>query len=236
MAWTYEQKFNALTTGDLNGQDSWTADVSWDVSTTSPYEGANCIQRQCEGDAPSGIDNYKPAYRTITAVTDGSMYFAFKYDSSSAAVRAALTLEEGTTSKCYLLVVSSFSKLMLFSGGSFYDIATGLSSGTWYPVNMEFDCGTDQYRARVYSSGAWGSFSTWYAMPSTATQINNLNFGSDKGAAGTGGMIYLDTFTPTDPTAPAASSGRVANSNRVTAANRVSKTGTVSATGRVAAF
>ena len=34
MAWIYEEKFNTLNDGDLNGQDFWTALNTFDVQTS----------------------------------------------------------------------------------------------------------------------------------------------------------------------------------------------------------
>jgi len=42
--WTYEQKFNGLNDGDLNGQDDWSAESDTDVvQTGTPYEGAKHV-------------------------------------------------------------------------------------------------------------------------------------------------------------------------------------------------
>jgi hypothetical protein len=60
MAWTYEQKFDGLTTGDLNGQDSWSGSTNYDVSTTNPAEGTKCV-------TITGDGTERQISRTITA-------------------------------------------------------------------------------------------------------------------------------------------------------------------------
>lgn len=220
MAWTFEDKFNSDTksTGDLNGQDGWTADTSWDVVTTSPYDGDQCITRVCEGDAPAGVSNYKSAVQTYTANTAGTVYFALKIDTTGGNARHELDLRAGALyASTGPIIFTSFQAsgtkiIYTYSGGGFVEVATGLSSGTWYPVALEYDTATDQSRARVYSGGAWGSWTSYGTYFATISEVTNLTMGCDKGAAGTGGTLFMDTITPTDP-APASGPANVKTIN-----------------------
>ena len=63
MALIYSQNFNALNTADLNGQDSWVADASFDVQESVTYEGAKAVSH-VTGDSQA-------AYRDFTAQSKG---------------------------------------------------------------------------------------------------------------------------------------------------------------------
>src|SRR3989344_3457549 len=70
-AWTYEQTFNNLNNGDLNGQDSWSGSTAFDVVTTgTPYEGAKHLSFSTLAD----ID----ISRNITPTENGTLYFSVK--------------------------------------------------------------------------------------------------------------------------------------------------------------
>ncbi|KKU20693.1 MAG: hypothetical protein UX33_C0041G0011, partial [Candidatus Azambacteria bacterium GW2011_GWC1_46_13] len=43
-AWTYEQTFNTLNNGDLNGQDSWSGAVEYDIQSSISHEGTKAVK------------------------------------------------------------------------------------------------------------------------------------------------------------------------------------------------
>src|SRR3989338_8281410 len=70
-AWSYEQTFNNLNNGDLNGQDSWSGSTAFDVVTTgTPYEGAKHLSFSTLAD----ID----ISRNITPTENGTLYFSVR--------------------------------------------------------------------------------------------------------------------------------------------------------------
>lgn len=199
--WTYEQDFEALTTGALNGQDSWSGDTSWVVGTTSPYTGSQCLESQVEGDAPAGIDNYKPIARTITTLSEDfdNFYFAVKYDTTGGAVRSALTVEDGTTAAMYFATTSSGASVQLYDYAGAWVTITSLANQTWAVIQAQINFTTGTYRARGNVGGTWGGWTAWGDLGGTPTSLNNLNLGRDKGAAGTGGYIYYDVISASSP-------------------------------------
>src|SRR3990167_10712671 len=90
MAWTYEQKFNDLNNGDLNGQDSWSAHLAFDVETSVKYEGAKALSFLLASE-----NEY--ANRNIDAISQGIVYVALMNDGIVSGNWAAFRLRTGTT-------------------------------------------------------------------------------------------------------------------------------------------
>jgi len=74
--WTYEQTFNTLNNGDLNGQDSWSGAGEYDVQTSITHEGAKAVQ-------VNALNTSKLISRTVPSFTSGQMYFSVRRDVNS---------------------------------------------------------------------------------------------------------------------------------------------------------
>jgi len=196
--WSFEEKFNSDTksTGDLNGQDGWTADVAFDVQNTTKYDGDQGIA------CVSVNGSEKLASYDIDDINAGKFYWAMMADGTDG--RVSLELFANTTG----------TQLV---GGVYFEIggnimcrkASGaLNYGTytanrWYIIEAEFDNVNqpNQIRYNIYDTVAetWGGTTGWLTTPDAYTNCVkvSLQVYSDTGQTFTG---YYDTITPTDPT------------------------------------
>ena len=71
----YEQTFNNLVNGDLNGQDSWSGAGEYDVQSTLAYEGTKAVQ-------VNALNTSKLISRTVPSFTSGQMYFSVRRDTN----------------------------------------------------------------------------------------------------------------------------------------------------------
>ena len=196
--WVYEQNFNSLTTGDLNGQDSWSGPVIYDVENTVVYEGANAV-----GAGVDGSNNV--ISRTITGVTDGSVYFAMRRSAELDGI-FFVSLNEGASQEMRIYFTSD-GVLSILNGtdNSNVNLLAGASSvNTWYPINVEFDdvAQPDKYRARAYSSGSWQAFSSWYPILTNGTYASIDGIGMRSNSTTCGCTLYVDNITATNPNPP----------------------------------
>ncbi|GAG36053.1 unnamed protein product, partial [marine sediment metagenome] len=85
-----------------------------------------------------------------------------------------------------------------------YEDIMAYSADQWYVVAIDFSCAADTYKIDVYdhTGGSWLGWSGNYTLPNACTTNVNklLIFIQDNGTAQT---AYMDTITPTDPTAAA---------------------------------
>lgn len=181
MAWTYTQNFNSLTAGDLNGQDSWSGDINYDVSTTAPYEGANSVRFAAATEV--NIE------RTITGVTSGIVRIAMRKDSvATGSPQMDFILYQGTTYLCSVgFGGNAGGAVAWIQGAANTTLATGLSASTYYHWDLEFDTSTDQCRARFATTEAGLDSASWTAWQNflsnaTATEINKIRLSKGNGA------------------------------------------------------
>lgn len=199
MAYSYTQNFNSLSTAALAGQDSWTANGSTacaSVSTDSSaiFEGAKGLKWQL------GTGGYY--YRTITSMTTGSMFVATRVDTNASSGDGFFIFNEldGSNTKYSAAVkwISGASTLQYLKSATWANLATGLSTGTWYIINAEFDTSTDQVRYRYKASGgSWSSFTAWETAYTAGTNVDRLAVGMDTG------VYSLDSISDTEPTSSA---------------------------------
>lgn len=188
MAWTYQQLFNTLTDGDLNGQDSWSGDTGLDVATSTPvpWEGAKCLK----GVTPADFNDHEVT-RSITSLTSGVVYFSYLFSNASGSdKRAALLLYSGATKVVHLKCFGS--QILMENNTPGNDtLFTGLVVDTWYRIGLEYDASTDQARANK-DGGAWSSWVNVYAASSVDTI--KLSVSDNNGIAT--GYIGIDAISP----------------------------------------
>lgn len=194
MAWTYEQTFNSLSTGDLNGQDSWSGSTNFDVSTTSPYEGANCVSCVLHADSSVTID------RSITGISAGTLYVSMKVNRTAGTRRGSFYLLSGTTEVARIFMVydgtNKFIQMLTNDGATWIDLVNPITNDTWYRIGIEFDdaAHNNQYRCNV-NNGTWSSWYGYYLSPSWTT-IDKVRL-ADEGNNGSGtGTVYFDSISP----------------------------------------
>lgn len=188
MAWTYEQLFNALSTGTLDGQDSWTGAtapflVSADASCR--YEGAQGLDTGTGG-------NFR---RSITNVTSGIVYYSVKYKTANASGDGPyFSLKRSTAYGTIVKIYQNggVNKIACYNGAGTYTDQQTVTVDTWYVVAIEFDCsrGTKgQFRVSIDG----GAFSSWYDF------VGNLSSGSDTIEIGMDASLWagcLDRISP----------------------------------------
>lgn len=194
MSVVYVQNFDSLSTGNLDGQDSWTlvsslhATVSTDAAYSSP-NGVKCA-------AGAGV------YRDCSNQTSGTQYVVVRLDTlgSNGDGSPGKFLAEAGVGKVYLKWQnSSGNKFQNINGGSYEDMFTGTLT-SWYIIEINFNNSTDTYTYRYKVSG--GTFSSTSASKnynSVATNINRVYIEQDAGSP-TAWLTYMDSYSATDPT------------------------------------
>lgn len=141
MAWVYEQDFNALSTGNLNGQDSWSADSGWQVQNSVVAEGANAIS------VVSNTSTSEIAERNFTAVESGTFYFYWRVTTTT------------TLLGLYLKDSSANIALQMYGENGYFSSYDGVgrtniqidggdyaySANVWYIVGVRFETSTNGY-------------------------------------------------------------------------------------------
>ena len=190
MAWTYEQDFEGLTTGDLNGQDSWTdtKTTKTQVIDTLSDTGSQCISQ----DVSSGDVE---AYRTISESGDGiTVYISVRVNSiatdrtldiyfktsSGATMVASLSLKGDGSNRD--IIINTY-------WGSTLTLKDNISVDTWYRVGLEFDFTNNQIRGNI-DDGTWSSWTSFVNNASDLDQIKIFSSGARSGE-----INYIDDIS-----------------------------------------
>jgi hypothetical protein len=194
MAWTYEQDFESLSDGDLNGQDSWSGNTGYDVQSSVAYAGSKGVSIT--------IADSQAISRALPAnITDGDVYFAIRRTTNSGGGAFYVILQDSAPASRIFIRMHSDGNIGAFNNGVGYVTIAAYSANTWYPVNVQFNDGTqpDQFRVRVYSGGSWGSFSSWLTVNGGSyVNIGYLRFDTSDGNNSAVG--YVDAFSASDIT------------------------------------
>lgn len=191
MAWVYEQKFDTLNNGNLNGQDSWSGSTDFQVTTSNPYKGAKAV-------IINGNAGGATIIRNVTATSTGVIYFAIR---------------SGVTNKNVTIQVrsgagDSVATIFLDNGGDIrvnqnIIILGSYSVNTWYPIALEYDVPNNRARGKVYTGGAWGAFSNWVATDTPNVDVEQIWLSVS--VSTTNGMF--DEISPNDITQNFVSNG-----------------------------
>lgn len=184
MAWVFEDKFNSDTksTGDLNGQDSWTGTTSTDVVTTQMYEGDQAVYCVAE----TSIRN------TFTALSEGVVYFALRPDNTSGGFN--MDFLTGVTGLKIRLSFVSGPNVTIINGGSTTTVITGFSANVWYLFELTINA-DDTHDIRYHDGSDWSTPITGLANNTGITgDIDTVRLNS-----GTPGSMYVDYISPTNP-------------------------------------
>src|SRR4030042_2486659 len=126
-SFNYEQKFNALSDGDLNGQDSFTADAEFDVQTSIKYEGAKGLL------IPTVDGATKTAIRSIDACVDGTVYCVMRFGAIAKNI-VQFNLLQGASRKMEVGLIDGHIKM--YGSGSFVTIKLSPAINTWYIIEI----------------------------------------------------------------------------------------------------
>jgi hypothetical protein len=193
MATVYEQNFNSLSDGDINGQDSWVdASGIWDVSTTNPYEGAKAVKST-----------------TTTAWVDGKSSRVFS-DTPSGIAGIAMRRQSSSSGVFHLRLLDGSNRVATIQIGDYstgaptkYTSGTTVTSwfnasyDTYYYFEIEWDATEQKVRYR-YNGGEWTSWVNSYA---SFTAVDRIWFYRENRYGG-GGTWYFDDILITSTVAP----------------------------------
>lgn len=202
------QDFDSLTNdSDLNGQGggsgwsgNWSGSGAFDVHDNEAQSGSQCvevtsenlehgIQRSWSSSSTSGIIGIYMRRKGGNNWRDGQYVYI---RSGSTDVAFALFFCSNTTSGLFGARVQSGSNNDLFENNT-------LSADTWYFFEIEFDCTTDQLRARV-DGGTWSS---WVNFSSPQTSIDGIKLFKGNINGGSYNIVtdhYWDTISDADST------------------------------------
>ena len=143
MATIYEQDFNALNTADLNGQDSWSGDASFDVQEAVKQEGAKGLE--CASTSIVTIA------RVGTQLAEGSVSVYMRRNATDDGASRFYILEDTT----------EVAGVMLYSDGKIYYMGSSnvelgsYVADTWYKLDIQWRTSpSKQVRFRL-DDGNW---------------------------------------------------------------------------------
>jgi len=186
--WAYEQKFNDLNDGDLNGQDSWTSNSSnVDVVTTgTPYEGAKHVKFL----RTTGSVN---ATRTITGVVSGTVYVSMKVNAISAANSFYFSINQNDSVGGAYVYLSLNGDIKVYDGLSLTDTGLNYSADTYYRIGIAFETGAGGWEG--LSADTWkfnidgGDWNGPYASFQACSEMAYIQIGY---AGDTNSYAFLD--------------------------------------------
>lgn len=174
MAWTYTQDFDSLTTADLNGQDSWSADTAFDVQTSVVLQGTKSIS--C---TPAGSNRI--ASRAITPVTNGGVSFLYRVTNATEG-NGIFYLKSGSSYCCQ--IVWDSGTLKGYNGATLSNLAS-YSANTTYKLAFVFDCATNKFDVYLDDTKVANQFD----FTQSGTYIDSFWISSQAGSSST---IYFD--------------------------------------------
>lgn len=160
MAWTYEQKFDGLTTGDLNGQDSWAGDVAFDVTTSSPIEGTKSV-------ISTFTSSQGAISRAITGVTDGTVYISFNLAQTNAGNHQVKFYSGATLA--FFIRFNTSGNIVAYGPGT---TIQAYAANTTYRLGIAFNTTTDTFTVSVNN----GTPSSPIAFSTVSGAIDKIEF------------------------------------------------------------
>jgi len=180
----WSENFEGYSTGDLNGQGSWSGGTALDVTSSNCQSGTRCLTQ-----AGSGSNEVvKTQSISLSSTTDiYTVKSAFKYTSlGSKGIRLAVMNNDGSN-VCNIGVEQR--GIYLIGNGSRVFVAS-TTVNTYHTVEMYLDLNTSKCAIR-YDSGAWSSEEDF---DNTYTYITQLGIAGE----GSTGSVFLDNVLVTD--------------------------------------
>jgi len=196
MTWPYEEDFDALTTGNIGGQDSWVNEVNTpEVSTTEDLNGSGKSYKL------NGAVGTERARRAVTLTTTGVFYYATKITTShTSGDGIGPQLRAASNTKYVTFVKFAWDgglelQYLRDSAPVYVTLASGLSTNTWYILAHEYDTTTDQVRYKwKVKGGSWSSWTSWETAYDLTSGVDTVRIG--QGGTWVG---YLDNISASDP-------------------------------------
>lgn len=184
--WTYEQKFNDLNDGNLEGQDGWFDNEPGNftvLTTGSPYEGAKHI---FSNDADRAI-----VMRAISGVVSGTVYFSVKWNTNG---RGVLYLRGSNYDANRIGLTFNFVSGEIKLQGNV--IKADAVANTYYRIGVAFECGAGGWEGlsadTVKANIDGGDWSAAYNFTAPDTNIQHICFDNYADTDG----IYFDYISP----------------------------------------
>ena len=186
--WTYEEKFNNFTNGEINGQGGWSyLNGSGAViqTTNSPYPDPTSVKHV-----------YLPTCtirKTLgSAVVSGTFYFSMKVATPG---YCFFKLRPGDENAILLGFDSTYSSYIRVVDGHGFLSLVPYSVDTYYRFGIKFECGAggweglaaDTYKMNINGGSWYGPYSFYDA----ATSLDTIDFYSEGGVYGNGWADYI---------------------------------------------
>lgn len=188
------EDFNALTDGDLNGQNGWSGHGDWDVATTTPYEGAKSTQSAGGG---TTVNVSKAISSGAEALYHLFVQMRMRHSAVATASGLDIYFYEGANQITAIAISSGQFKALCGTPSAWVDIGKAPSDNTWYKAALAVD--------------AISTHKTWVDdvqySPADQDNITNVSSTIDKitleqySAGGTAlvDQIAVGYFLPTGP-------------------------------------
>ena len=185
-AYNYNQNWNALNDGPVNGQDGWVdGSNTVDVLTTGlSYEGTKCVWNDSTGSVGVAKDY---------AYDSGVCYFAMM--STNNGVNSVYVNGRLNNNPLWGVYFRDSGYIHYFDGNTLTQSSFPYVADQWYAFAVELDGSGAQYRWKVNSGSGWSDWQGWYTTFDSGTTTDKLQVGFSSTTAS-----YFDTWSTTDIT------------------------------------
>ncbi len=196
--WVFEDKFNSDTKsiGNLNGQDSWSlveGEDVWTVQTVSKYEGNQGVS--CLHITTDSVIGFP-----VTAAVSGTMYIALMRATGAGNNKLKVQLYDAAVNAVQFTLMQDSNVYYQARGAGVVDF-DDFVYGTWGVLKIVFDGVGDTMNLQWYNGTSWGTATGNLDSTTAFVDVDNIVISSVYNTAGALND-YIDTVTPTDPTAP----------------------------------
>ena len=187
--------FDSYSTGDLNGQGSWSGDVNFDVTTDQSQSASNSVQVALGGDATA-----RRIEKTFCELAAGVQTWYMRGSAANSRGLVIIAEDDDATNNIVVYFMQNSNYLSYYSGGVVNHAA--VLSDTWYKISVEWRSSPDKkFRIQLDSAG-WSDWLAPYAEWTNGLNILALDAQLNTGS----GTVYWDTFA--EPVAESASPSR----------------------------
>ena len=186
MAYSYEQTFEDLNLGALNGQDGWTSDSRFTVINSDADNGDKSLN------CALSSDNFVYATKSLNE-SSGVVYISFKFSVTNGTTNGDIDLYDSSGANL-LRVFFNGTHLQRLDSGGWTNIVSNASADTWYRIGIEWDSTNQPNKFRVnVDDGAWSSWvNTWLSR--TFSNITTIRLGA-RNESGVG-SVKFDSISP----------------------------------------
>lgn len=184
------ESFDTYSDGDLTGNNggsgwgaAWSGNTAFDVQGTVTQAGAKAVQI-----LSSTTDSF--IGRTFSAGISSGQWYSYNRLTGTAGFGDP-NLGTGSTDNSGLRCMARFGSdgnITIYSGAFSGTVVQAYAANTWYKVEFDFDCATDDYRCRI-DNGTWTSRVAF--VNTTASTLDRVIFHKTDTA---GGTWYFDTI------------------------------------------